>query len=46
MIYKNTKTGAVVESASPVSGGNWVEVKEEQPKRTTSTAKKKAGAKK
>lgn len=26
MKYKNTKTGAVIETASIVSGGNWVEV--------------------
>lgn len=25
MKYKNTKTGAVIETASIVSGGNWVE---------------------
>lgn len=27
MKYKNTKTGAVIETASIVSGGNWVEEK-------------------
>lgn len=26
MKYRNTKTGAVIETASIVSGGNWVEV--------------------
>lgn len=26
MKYRNTKTGAVIETASVVSGGNWVEV--------------------
>lgn len=25
MKYRNTKTGAVIETASVVSGGNWVE---------------------
>lgn len=44
MKYINTKTGAVVYSNSSVSGGNWVEAKEEQPKKTT--VKKKVGEKK
>lgn len=33
MKYLNTKTQAVIETACVVSGGNWVEVKE-QPKNT------------
>jgi len=28
--YKNTKTGAVIYSSSPISGGNWVEVDENE----------------
>ena len=26
MIYKNTKTGAVIETTAAVSGGNWQEM--------------------
>lgn len=28
MKYRNTKTGALIETACPVSGGDWVKVKE------------------
>lgn len=40
MIYKNTKTGAVIKTTSVCSGGSWVEVEKEQPK-TTSTKRAK-----
>lgn len=41
MIYKNTKTGVVIKTTSVCSGGNWVEVEKEQPKKTTSTKRAK-----
>ena len=35
MKYRNTKTGAVIQTVSVVSGGDWVEVVETpKPKRT------------
>lgn len=29
MIYRNTKTGAVIETYGTINGGEWVEVKQE-----------------
>lgn len=31
MKYRNTKTGALIETACPVSGSDWVEVKAAEP---------------
>lgn len=31
MKYRNTKTGALIETACPVSGADWVEVKAAKP---------------
>lgn len=28
MKYRNTKTGAVIETASTISGGNWVKIED------------------
>ena len=44
MLYRNTKTGALVDVVSPISGGNWVkvELKEsetDKPKETKDTKK-------
>lgn len=50
MIYKNTKTGAVIETTAAVSGGDWQEVvpakpsapaqeKEVQPKKVRRSTK-------
>lgn len=41
MKYINSKTGAVLETASVIRGGNWVPVEEKQPKKTTETPVKK-----
>lgn len=41
MKYKNTKTGAVIETASVCSGGDWVEVRKEPAKKTSKPQSKK-----
>lgn len=46
MKYVHTKTGAVIETACAIKGGNWVEVEENQPKESTSSPVKKVVAKK
>lgn len=41
MKYVNSKTGAVLETASVIRGGNWATVEEKQPKETTEKPVKK-----
>ena len=43
MIYRNTKTQAVIETACVISGANWIEVDE---KPATQTKRKEADGKK
>lgn len=38
MKYRNTKTGAVIETVSPINGGNWVEVRDGGAKPAVITA--------
>lgn len=38
MIYKNTKTGAIIDSPCKISGGDWVLVTNEKPKMKEPTA--------
>ena len=40
MKYKNIKTGAVIETASVCSGGDWIEVKEPAKSQKSSPKKK------
>lgn len=42
MIYKNTKTGAIIDSPCHIKGENWIEVKEEVKKQVKSETKSKA----
>ena len=46
MKYLNTKTQAVIETACVVSGGNWVEVKNQPTDTQSKTPAKKTTAKK
>lgn len=46
MKYRNNKTQAVIETACEIRGGDWVKVKEEQPKKSMETQAKKAARKK
>lgn len=42
MLYRNTKTGAVIDVNSAISGGNWQAVESaKQPEKKTSTKKEK-----
>lgn len=41
MLYKNKKTGVVLDLASVVRGGGWEEVKIEKPKSTKAEPEKK-----
>lgn len=41
MLYRNTKTQAVLETTCGIKGGDWVLVEEEQPKKDAETPKKK-----
>ena len=45
MLYKNTKTGAVIDTPSEL-GGNWMPVEKPKKKTEVSPEKKKAPAKK
>lgn len=42
MKYKNTKTGAIIDSPCFIKGENWIELKEEVKKTVKATAKTKA----
>ena len=46
MKYRNTKTGAVVDFKSKISGGNWQPLEVAKTPETISTAKKKKAVKK
>ena len=46
MLYRNEKTGAVVDFKSKISGGNWQPLEVAKPPKTTSTVKKKKAVKK
>lgn len=42
MLYRNTKTGAVIDVNSAITGGNWQAVESvKQPEKKTSTKKEK-----
>jgi hypothetical protein len=41
MKYINTKTGAVLETACVINGGNWERVEESQPKESAKVPSKK-----
>ena len=45
MKYVNSKTGAVLETASVIKGGNWVPAEKKQPKKTSGTTDKKPAKK-
>lgn len=42
MKYRNTKTGAVIDVKSKISGGYWQPLEVAEPPKSTSTGKKKA----
>lgn len=42
MRYKNTKTGAIIDSPCLIKGENWIEEKEEAKKPVKKTTKSKA----
>ena len=42
MRYKNTKTGAIIDSPCLIKGKNWIEEKEEVKKQVKETIKSKA----
>lgn len=46
MKYINKKTQAVIETACVLNGGDWVEVKDKQPKKDTEETAKKTTRKK
>ena len=46
MKYRNTRTGAVIETASVCSGAEWVEVAESKPARKTAASTPKKNVKK
>lgn len=40
MLYKNTKTGAIIDSPCEIKGGNWEKLEEKKVETKPKTAKK------